>query len=272
MLYAKGGVFMDKKVESLKILFVGNSFAVDTMEHAANVALSLGVSKVKLGVLYVGGCSIQMHYDHAISDSAVYTYHLNEGDGWASVPEYKISDAVKSDDWDWIAIQHGTHGTSRYTSCECYEKLSSLITYLKELSPKHIKIAFNLTWLGESTRQHHEIISYNGNMTLMRKKLIDVTREMVASNPLVDLLVPTGTAIENARTSKIGLLTRDCYHLSMDKGRFIAALAFISTVTGIDAARITWTPENVDEYALKVAIESVKNAQKHPFDIIRSSI
>lgn len=263
---------MDKKIKALKILFVGNSFAVDTMEHAANVALSLGVPAVKFGTLYVGGCSIDMHYDHAMEDSAVYTYYTNDGGGWTSVNEHKISDAVKSDDWDWIAIQHGTHGTSRYTSCECYEKLAPLVDYLKALAPAHTKIAFNLTWLGESTRQHHEIISYGGNMKLMREKLVEVTKEMVLANPKIDLLVPTGTAIENARTSKIGLLTRDCYHLSVDKGRFIAALAFISTVTGMDASKIKWKPDNVDAYTVKVAIESVKNAQRYPFDIVKSSI
>ena len=259
-------------MRSLKILFIGNSFAVDTMEHAANISLSLGVEKVKFGTLYVGGCSIDMHYEHAIGDMPVYTYHINEGDGWSSTPEYKISDAIKSDDWDWIAIQHGTHGTSRYTSCECYEKLDGLLDYVKALAPAHTKIAFNLTWLGESTRQHHEIISYKGNMTLMREKLVEVTEQMVLSNPKIDLLVPTGTAIENARTSKIGLLTRDCYHLSVDKGRFIAGLTFIGTIADISVDNISWVPEGVDEYARRVAIESASNAKRFPLTITQSEL
>lgn len=260
---------VDNKMKTLKILFIGNSFAVDTMEHAAHIAHSLGVSKVKFATLYLGGCSIDMHYQHAIEDVAAYTCYVNEGNGWVSIPEYKISDAVKSDVWDWIAIQHGTKGNARYTSCECYENLAPLVDYLKALAPSHTKIAFNLAWLGESTRQHHEIISYSGNMALMREKLVEVTQAMVLTNPKIDLIVPTGTAIENARTSKIGLLTRDCYHLSVDKGRFIAGLAFISTITGIDAEKIAWAPDNVDEYAVKVAVEAVKSAQKYPFLITK---
>ncbi len=270
--WRKAVLFMKSRIGSLKLLFVGNSFAEDTMEYAAEVARSLGVQRVKLGVLYVGGCSIDMHYDHAVQDLAVYKYSVNEGEGWSSTLEYKISDAVKSDDWDWIAIQHGTKGDSRYTSRECYHNLTPLIEYLKALAPSRTRIAFNLTWLGESTRQHHEIISYGGNMALMREKLEEVTREMVVANPLIDLLVPTGTAIENARTSRIGLLTRDCYHLSVDKGRYIAALAFISTITGIDAQEIDWAPQNVDEYAIKVAIESVKNAQRCPLGVTSSAL
>ena len=257
-------------MDSLKLLFVGNSFAVDTMEYAAQIAQSLGVARVKLGVLYVGGCSIDMHYTHATQDLATYTYYQNEGEGWQETPEYKISDAVKSEAWDWIAIQHGTRGTSRYTSIECYEKLSALVDYLKALAPAHTKIAFNLTWMGEHTRQHHEIISYRGDVVQMRRRLEEVTREVMQQNPQIDLLVPTGTAIENARTSKVGLLTRDCFHLSVDKGRFIAGLAFVSTVTGLDAAAISWRPEGVDDYTMQVAIEAVKNAQRAPLCVTRS--
>ena len=257
-------------MDSLKLLFVGNSFAVDTMEYAAQIARSLGVARVKLGVLYVSGCSIEMHHTHAVQDLAVYTYYQNVGEGWQETPEYKISDAVKSEAWDWIAIQHGTRGKSRYTSIECYEKLGALADYLKALAPAHTKIAFNLTWMGEHTRQHHEIISYRGDVVQMRRRLEEVTREVMQQNPQINLLVPTGTAIENARTSKVGLLTRDCFHLSVDKGRFIAGLAFISTVTGLDAAEISWRPEGVDDYTMQVAIEAVKNAQRAPLCVTRS--
>lgn len=256
-------------MKELKILFVGNSFAVDTMEHTAQISRSLGIESVKFGVLFFGGCSIDLHYTHAMEDSVAYTYYQNEGEGWSPTPNYKISDAVKSEDWDWIAIQHGTYGTSRYTSPECYEKLTPLIDYLKELAPKHTKIAFNLTWLGESTRQHHEIISYGGNMVLMRQKLEEVTKAVILSNPKIDLLVPTGTAIENARTTRIGLLTRDCFHLSMDKGRYIAGLTFISTITGIDADKINWAPETVDAYAVSVAIKAAQAAQKNPLTVTK---
>jgi len=259
-------------MDSLKILFVGNSFAVDTMHHAAGVAKDLGIQNIKFCVLFVGACSIDMHYAHAMGDLPVYTYHTNTGEGWSTVEGYRISDAIKSDDWDWIAIQHGTKAPSRYTAPESYRNLTPLIRYIKDLAPEPTKIAFNLTWMGEHTSQHHEIVSYEGNTALMRQKLIEVTQAVVTTNSLIDLLVPTGTAIENARTSQIGLLTRDCYHLSMDKGRYIAALTFIATITGLSIDSLSWAPKGVDEYALRVAIESANNAIKAPFEITQSKI
>jgi hypothetical protein len=259
-------------MSSLKILFVGNSFAVDTMEHAASVALSMGISHVKFGTLYVGGCSLDMHYQHASENLAVYTYYQNEGDGWQETPDQTIDDAVKSDTWDWIAIQHGTKGTARYTSPECYEKLEPLIDHIKAIAKGNPRFAFNMTWMGEHTRQHHEILSYKGDIAAMRKALIETLKLTVLTCPKVDLLVPTGTAIENARTSAIGLLTRDCYHLSVDKGRFIAALTFISCITGLAPSSVTWVPEGVDEYARRVAIESAENALAAPLEITRSKL
>lgn len=256
----------------MKILFVGNSFSEDTVEHAVNIAHSFGIENVKIGTLYVGGCSIEMHYNHISTDVPVYLYHLNEGDGWSSTENFKISDALKSDDWDWVVIQHGTRGTSRYTSIECYEKLSPLIDKIKAIINKDVKIAFNLTWMGEPTNPHHEIVSYGGNVGLMREKLIEVTQKVVLSNPKIDVLIPTGTAVENARTSNIGILTRDTYHLSFDKGRFIAGLTLISTLTGIDASKVSWVPDGVDEYAKSVAIESVQNAIADPLKITKSKL
>ena len=250
----------------MKILFIGNSFAEDTAEHAANVALSLGISEIKIGVLYIGGCSIEMHYGNITTDAASYLYHLNEGAGWSSTPSFKIKDALKSDEWDWVVIQHGTNNGSRYTSCECYEKLSPLIDEVKSVSPD-AKIAFNLTWLGEPDYRHHEIISYGGDTALMREKLVEVTKAAVLSDSKVDRLVPTGTAVENARTSQMGKLTRDGYHLSLDKGRYIAALTLISTLSEIDAAKVGWAPDGVDEYAKSVAIESVCAAMRAPLEI-----
>ena len=84
------------------------------------------------------------------------------------------------------------------------------------------------------------------------------------------MIIPTGTAVENARTAKIGLLTRDGYHLSLGVGRYIAALTFISSITGLPIDNIDWAPEGVREYEKMVAIESVNNAKQTNYDVTKS--
>lgn len=47
---------------SLKILAIGNSFSEDAVEYAWDIANSLGIQNVMIGHLYIGGCSLDMHY------------------------------------------------------------------------------------------------------------------------------------------------------------------------------------------------------------------
>ena len=49
-----------------------------------------------------------------------------------------------------------------------------------------------------------------------------------------------------------------------------AALTFVSTVTGISPSRIDWAPANVDEYAVRVAVEAAENAIRDPLVITQS--
>lgn len=106
---------------------IGNSFSEDTTRRLAEIALSVGIEKIKVGNLFVPGCSINKHFLHATNDMPVYRYDINEGTGWVRTPNYKISDAVKSDNWDWISIQHGTHDRSRYTEKNRISAFPSLL-------------------------------------------------------------------------------------------------------------------------------------------------
>lgn len=256
----------------LKILCIGNSFSQDTTAYAAEIALSLGIPAVKIVNLCVGGCSINRHCLHAREDMPVYGYELNEGNGWIQIPNKKISEAIKSDEWDWISIQHGTGDGSRYTEIQSYEKLPWLIDYVKGIAHPQTKIAFNMTWVGEPEFPHEEIQHYAGDQLLIYQKIAKLTKEHIATLSGIDVVSPTGTAIQNARTSKIGLLTRDGYHLSLGTGRYIAGMTFIQALTGMDVSNNSWINGEADCYDRKVAIEAVNNALANPFEITASKI
>lgn len=258
--------------KELKILSIGNSFSVDTMEHLANIALSLGVERIKLGNLYVGGCSIRRHHAHAMGDMPVYKYYTNEGEGWNCTPEYKISDAVRSEKWDFISIQHGTKDGSRYTDPASYELLPALIDYVERIAWDGVKMAFNMTWVGEPTHHHHEIVSYGGDQLLIYRLITEVTQRIVAPIASIARISPTGTAIQNARTSTLETLSRDGYHLSYDVGRYIAGLTFFGALTGADIRPVTWAPAGVSEVAMRIAVESATNALAVPYAVTPSQI
>ena len=76
----------------------------------------------------------------------------------------------------------------------------------------------------------------------------------------IDFVIPSGTAIQNARTSSLGdTLTRDGYHLSVI-GRYIAGLTYAYKLTGVSIENIEYAPYGVTEEVRKICIKSVQNA------------
>lgn len=248
----------------MKILSIGNSFSVDTMEHIASIATALGITDFRFGNLYIGGCSINRHYNNAVNNLADYVYYTNTGNGWSKTENTSIASAVLDDDWDIISIQHGTGDKSRYTSPESYENLLPLIDKVKALCKKTPKFAFNMAWVAEPESTHHEITSYGGNQLLMYEKLTELTKNVVA--PLVDFVIPTGTAVQIARRYIDKKLTRDDFHLSYDLGRYIAGITFLKALCDIDIDALSWCPEGVSEQERERAKSSALAAFKNPFD------
>ena len=253
-----GGKKMQNK-KSLKILSVGNSFAVDTTEHAPKVALDLGFESVRMGTLYIGGCSIKRHSANARADAKAYEYYVSDGGEWSRTSGISIAEAIKSDDWDIISIQHGTGDGSRYTLENSYEELPYLVGYIKSLAPEKTKIAFNMAWVMEPDGDHHEIRSYNGDQLAMYKNLVSLTDRVV--RPCVDIVSPVGIAVQNARASgDFGCLCRDGFHLSYTHGRYIAALTFLGALTGAELEDVSFAPEGVSAAERLAAIKCAKKA------------
>ena len=252
--------------KDLRVLSIGNSFSVDTMTHMASVARSAGVENLRLGNLFVGGCSIRRHYAHATEDAHVYKYYTNDGTGWESTPDVSIREAIESDTWDWISIQHGTGDGSRYTAPESYEHLPALIAYVKALAP-NARIAFNMTWVWEPDSSHHEMRSYEGDTEAFYRNLTALTATLARETAGLDRISPTGTAVQNLRTATSVTLTRDRFHLSGGLGRYVAALTFLHALTGIGIEDVSWLPEGVTEEEGAFARAAAIAAVKTPFEL-----
>ncbi len=253
------------KDKSLKILFIGNSFSEDTSKHMADIIKSVGNTDFKVANLYIGGCSVKRHYNNIVNGIAEYVYSENTGDGWGKTKDYSIAKAIQNDNWDVIAIQHGTGDGSRYTEIASYNDLPALVSRVKKLAGVSVKIAFNMAWVAEPESTHHEITSYSGNQKLMYEKLTEVTKSVVV--PKVDVVSPAGTAIQNARPCFTEKLTRDGFHLSSGLGRYIAGMTFLKSVCDIDVTQVTWCPCDVSASDLEIVKKAVIAAVTTPFAV-----
>ncbi len=257
--------------EHLKLLFIGNSFSADTVEYIPNIAKALGYNKVMIANLYIGGASINKHYTNMLTEAASYEYHVNLGGGWFMKNFKSINDIGATTDWDWICIQHGSADGSKYASEGSYRNLKDLVAMIKEVAHENTRIAFNMTWVGE-IGSHEELKAFGNNVNAYYKAIAKLTSTTVAETEGIELISPTGTSVQNARTADIGLLTRDGYHLSLDTGRYLAGLTFMKALTGADISDIPFAPDGVPALQKAVCIEAAENAVTTPFAVTESTI
>ena len=255
---------------TLSILAIGNSFSVDALQYFWNIGRSLGISKIVLGNLYIGGCSLETHATNATNDSASYTYYYNDSGSWTTTKSYKISTAVKSRSWDYISMQQNS-GNSGVEST--YSKLSTLISKVKSLmgSSAKTKLVWHMTWAYQSDSTHSSFATYNKNQTTMYNAIVTAVKNKIQTNANFDRIIPSGTAVQNMRSSVVGdTLTRDGYHMSYDLGRFLVGLMFVKSITGLDISKNTYVPSGVSDTNAYIAVNAVNKAYSAPLKVSKS--
>ena len=251
----------------LKILSIGNSFSVDAQEYLYHILEDMGVEEIKLGNLYVGGCTLATHLVYAERNYAAYTYYTNTDGDWKETKNYSIEQAVKSENWDYITFQQAS-GSSGISST--YDDLDLLIDIVKPLC-QEAKLVWHMTWAYQQDSTHEEFTKYDSDQETMYHAIVSAVNEKIENNDDIDFVIPAGTAIQNARTSYIGdNLTVDGFHLSLDIGRYIAGLTFSHVLTGLSIDDVEYQPEAVTESQKQVAIEAVKNCFVQPYEVTES--
>ena len=261
--------------KELSILFIGNSFSDDTETYVVDILLGLGYTNINIGNLYIGGCSIDTHYDNIKKDASAYDFRMRSHNG-KKYTEYEtgtvggeqrsIAYAIAYKDWDIISVQQAS-GESGIASS--YKNLDALVSEVKkQATNSDVEIVFNMTWAYQGDSTHPQFPDYNNDQMTMYNAIVSAVQAKVGYT-----VVPNGTAIQNARTSLLGdTLTRDGYHLDLKIGRFIAGLTFVAKVTGEDITDLEYRPGGINDLQFEIALESVLNALENPFEVTESEV
>lgn len=266
-------IYVPKQKQTFKVLAIGNSFSYDAMEHIYGIAEDCGLEDIILGHLYIGGTSLENHWNNASNNSANYTYYKNSTGTWTEEHNKTMLYGIKDEDWDVISLQQvsGLSGVeSSYNT-----NLTNLVNYVNtNKTNPDAQLAWHMTWSYQSNSGHADFSRYNRNQLTMYNAITTATQNKIVANPDFDIIIPSGTAIQNVRTSYIGdTLTRDGYHLSMYLGRYIAGLTWVKAITGLPIEDLTYIPnknEIKDDY-LPIIIEAVNSAIEEPFKITNST-
>lgn len=260
-----------KDAKTIKILAIGNSFSQDATEYLYGILKDVGYEKIILGHLYYAGCTLETHAGYFQSNSPSYKYFINTTGTWSSTASYKPYPALDSQQWDYVTLQQSSRVSGLPDTYDPY--LTTMINIVKEHCP-YAELAWHMTWAYQQNSTHNAFANYNNDQMTMYNAIIDATRVKILTNSNFTKVIPSGTAIQNLRTSFIGdTLTRDGYHLSKDLGRYVAALTFAKALTGCSLADVTYRPSEYTYTTRKInAMKQAANgACSHPYKVTEST-
>ena len=256
---------------NLKVLMIGNSFADDTLFYSARIANSYGIN-LELYDSYIGGCTINQHYNNLCNNNASYSMRRMNGDEWDYTDGQTLSQIINYKNWDIITFQQASAEIGRANS---YSNLANLVSEVRSIVGNGPKFYWHQTWAYDSTyMEYYDYFSYfNNNPVTMYNAIIDCYENEVEPLDLFDKFIPAGTAVQNLRTSYMKEnFTRDGKHMSGAHGRYLLGLNFISTIMNIDLdlSPSEFVPAEINSSFKKVAYEAIRNARNNPRSITNS--
>ncbi|MBO5023391.1 MAG: DUF4886 domain-containing protein [Clostridia bacterium] len=261
--------------KKIKILAIGNSFSVDAMEtHLHKVFAALGI-EATLGNLYIGGCSLDTHWDNIQNNKRAYTYYYKaaQKSTFTSLTN-SINSAIKAQDWDIITIQQVSQDSGRP---QTFNNLQNILDFIEaNKTNPDAKIYWHMTWAYAQNSTHSGFANYNKDQMTMYNAIADAVENYVMKYDAIDGVIPSGTAIQNLRTSYIGdNLTRDGYHLNYTAdslGRLTASVTWAAALTGSDLSDFKYENKAYPSVAASVPaiVDAVLNAVKNPFEVTPS--
>ena len=269
LLLLAGGVYAQQK--TVRILAIGNSFSQDAVEqYLHELAEAEGISTI-IGNMFIGGCSLERHVKNARDNAPAYAYRKIGTDGKKREKGKMSLEAVLADEaWDYVSLQQASPFSGMYETYEA--SLPELIEYVKARLPKKTKLMLHQTWAYASTSKHSGFKNYNCNQLTMYQAIADAVKKAAKANK-IKIVIPSGTAIQNARTSFIGdHLNRDGYHLDVKIGRYTAACTWFERIFKHNVVGNPYAPEGLDEVRKAVAQKAAHAAVKHPYKVTDLSI
>ena len=253
---------------SLRVLCVGNSFARNATKVLYQIAEAEGVEEIVLGVLHIGGCTVERHYNNSLSGEAAYKYYKNTTGEWELTENATLLYGLQDEPWDVITI---TQGQGLYGIPNSYDGcLDGLIEYINanKLNP-NAQLAFHMTWAFPPDSTNSRFKLYAEDQETMFKAICQTGQALLVEYPDFCFILPSGTAIQNAR-GPIGevFFNEDLFHLN-SFGEYVAGYMWYASLTGQPITELKYIPESVApmKSAHGHIVNAVNGALNNPFEV-----
>lgn len=216
-------VFVNDRVaaykDSIKVLVLGNSYAMNSLVYIDDFfgqnGAGLESSKYYIKIYRPPGAPLVNWWTYIANNA--YTGNEPTSRGSATMGSASTSGirGEISKDWDIVTIQQNSDNVANYATYEPY--ITDIISAIRYYcSNKSVKIALHMVWDKSNSGKIDDIIAN--------------TQEVCRKNK-IDIVIPTGVAIEHARNEFSGNnMLRDGTHLAYGVARYIACCTWYQTI------------------------------------------
>ena len=266
--------------KTLKLLAITSSFGLNTTQFLYDIAVAEGCTDVVVGRLYASGCTLEKHVTWSKDSTPGYTYTKNDSGNWQTIEAATLMYGLQDEQWDIIFIQQSAAQAPIIESYGNYIDQLMEFVQANKTNP-NARFVWNMTWAYQGDSDQPVFVeTFKSNQMAMYNAILEATKQHVVPRTDFTAIIPTGTAVQNARTSYFGdTLTKDTYHLN-NLGRAIAGYTLYSVLTDKELTEINLGP--ISSYDVpevlqltdadkQVIIEAVNAAIKNPYEVTPST-
>ena len=225
-------------MKKISVLMIGNSFSVDAARYTHQLSLGSGV-EIELGVLYVGGCSLEQHVNFIREGSSPYEWFVN---GESTGRYISLKDALLMKKWDYITLQQ----VSVYSGLinTFYPYINQLVDYVRQYQ-EDATFVLHKTWPYQTGFENTNFEHYQYDRKIMYT-CINKAYAKVQKDLGIKVVIRSGDVIEAAIEKYGEHFHKDGFHLN-EEGRYLVALGFVHTFNGNKKLSELYIPEGFDK-------------------------
>jgi len=244
--------------QTVKILSIGSGTAYDaTSSYLYDIARDAGISLV-IGNMYIDNASLEDHVTNMTGNKAEYIYNRIAADGSVTVQNAQsLKNIIKSENWNYIVYEESPSLAGMTAGYQT--QLPALISLVDEAATNpDVKYLLHQPWAYAKSADEDGFANYDRDQDKMYKAIIDAVNAAEKTEG-IEFVIPSGTAIQNGRTSYIGeSMLIDGIHLNVDAARFTTACTWYGAI--FEKNGINYSPDNLINYDTRLAKEAAHKA------------
>lgn len=266
-LFVSASLTQAQPSDTLRIFAIGNSFSQDSVEQYLWELFDAAGIPVVIGNMYIGGCTLERHARNSLLNKADYSYRKIAGGVKTTRDHTTLEQGLSDEPWDYVSFQQASGVSGEYETYEPY--LRMLRAYVRRRVPASARFMWHQTWSYSTDATHNEFPRYGRDQMKMYKAIVAASRQAMKEHRF-PVIIPSGTAIQNARASAMGdVFNRDGYHLELTYGRYTAACTWFEAISGLSVVGNAYHPSSISPETATICQRAAHAACRRPYKVTR---